>query len=96
MKIDRFVKKSQCKQHCSDSVIKGASFTPSNSSTLSFLMFQSNHVLHYMWNVEFSPIKDGDRSRQGRGGGEVQDQGFHLKVSVNPIVCLEKVIFSVG
>lgn len=64
-------------------------------------MFQSNHVLHYMWNVEFSPIKDGDRSRQGRGlvggggGGEVQDQGFHLKVSVNPIVCLEKVIFSV-
>lgn len=30
-------------------------------------MFQSNHVLHYMWNVEFSPIKDGDRSRQGRG-----------------------------
>lgn len=32
----------------------------------------------------------------GGGGGEVQDQGFHLKVSVNPIVCLEKVIFSVG
>ena len=56
-------------------------------------MFQSNHVLQCIWNVEFSPVKDGNKL--SGGGGKVRDEGFRLKVSVIPIACLEEVIFSV-
>jgi len=67
VEIDRFVDNSLCKQHWRGSVIKGASFTPRKSSTLSFPMFRSTHVLQYRWKVEFFPVKDCTRSSGGDG-----------------------------
>lgn len=42
--------------------------------------------------MEFSPVEGGDKS--DGGGRKAQDEGFHLKVSVNLVACLEKDIFS--
>lgn len=63
VKMDQFAKNSQRTQHCSDSIIRGTSFTPRNTSTLSFPTFQCHHVLWYIWNVAFSPVQGGGRSR---------------------------------
>lgn len=57
-------------------------------------MFQCNRVPQYIRKVELAPVKGGHRS--SGGDGKVWGEGFHLKVSVNSVACLDTVIFSVG